>query len=84
MQIVSNAQMKKMLDGEQSAADGLYSAGCRSEGVYINARWKDGAYRVAGLSILGGHRETEFFGNLMDAVNWAKEREAMQHDHSKV
>ena len=71
MQIISNVQMKQMLEASRPF-NGM-------DGTYINARWRNGVYRVAGLAIRDGHRETEFFGNLMDAVQWAKEREAEGH-----
>ena len=73
MQIISNVQMKQMLEASRP-----YTG---MDGTYINARWKNGVYRVAGLAIRDGHRETEFFGNLMDAVQWAKEREAEGHGY---
>lgn len=91
MQIISNVQMKQMLEAGCPAADGPHAAdGSHAvdgppfiwmDGTYINARWKNGVYRVAGLVIRGEHREAEFFDNLMDAVQWAKEREAEGHGY---
>ena len=91
MQIISNVQMKQMLEAGCLAADGPHTAdGSHAvdsppfigmDGTYINARWKNGVYRVAGLVIRGEHREAEFFDNLMDAVQWAKEREAEGHGY---
>ena len=91
MQIISNVQMKQMLEAGCPAADGPHAADgppavdgppfIGMDGTYINARWKNGVYRVAGLVIRGEHREAEFFDNLMDAVQWAKEREAEGHGY---
>lgn len=85
MQIISNVQMKQMLEASHHAANGSLAADgppyTGMDGAYINARWRNGVYRVAGLAIRDGHRETEFFGNLMDAVQWAKEREAEGHGY---
>ena len=85
MQIISNVQMKQMLEAGCPAANGSHAVDgppfIGMDGTYINARWKNGVYRVAGLVIRGEHREAEFFDNLMDAVQWAKEREAEGHGY---